>query len=162
MSAMKQVWPFRRISRQPSFFGEGRVADTLDGRLEVVILHASLALVRLKREAALEPLAQAFTDVLFRNFDAGLREAGVGDLIVPKRMRKIAGAFYGRLDAYAANLAADRRSELEAALARNALSPEAASFAPVLADYAAATAALQAERSHEDLFRLDGWAPAPA
>ncbi|MEZ6021914.1 MAG: ubiquinol-cytochrome C chaperone family protein [Hyphomonadaceae bacterium] len=57
-------------------------------------------------------MAQAFTDTLFRFFDAGLREAGVGDLTVPKRMHKLAASFYGRLNAYVAAIEAEDRPAL--------------------------------------------------
>jgi cytochrome b pre-mRNA-processing protein 3 len=62
-------------------------------------LFGSLAMIRLQADASATPLAQRFADRLFRLFDAGLREAGVGDLSVPKRIRGLAGAFYGRLQA---------------------------------------------------------------
>src|SRR5262245_44603762 len=116
------IWPFSRsraaedaaalleavqaASRRPAFFGPGRVADTLEGRFELMALNGALALIRLKAEPGAEPLAQDFTDLLFKSFDAGLREAAVGDLSVPKRMRRLAGDFYGRLNAYSGALEA--------------------------------------------------------
>lgn len=170
-------WPFSRskagadadalvavvsqVSRQPGFYGEGRIADTLEGRLEAVTLHACLAFIRLRREPDFAPLAQSFADVQFRHFDAGLREAGVGDLTVPKRMRKIAGAFYGRLDAYSAAIERGDRTALTDAISRNILGKEAAPFAAILAAYAAETAAKQAHCPVNALFRLDGWSVAP-
>src|SRR5262245_29059216 len=127
------IWPFQRsradedaerllaavtdASRRPAFFGEDRVGDTLEGRFELMTIHGALALIRLQGEPDAEPLAQAFADHLFSMFDAGLREAAVGDTAVPKRMHKLAGDFYGRLDAYGAALSDP--SALEAALARN-------------------------------------------
>jgi cytochrome b pre-mRNA-processing protein 3 len=169
------LWPFRRsraqqdaerllsaviqVSRQPNFYGPDRVPDTLEGRFELMTLHAALALERLKAEPTLAPLAQQFTDRLFRHFDAGLREAGVGDLAVPKRIRKMAGAFYGRVKAYGEALAMGEAA-LADALARNVGVNDA--FATVLAAYARASAAQQADAPHERLSRLDGWATAPA
>ncbi|MES1158938.1 MAG: ubiquinol-cytochrome C chaperone family protein, partial [Terricaulis silvestris] len=121
------------------------------------------ALLRLGDEAGLAPLAQEFTDVLFRHFDAGLREAAVGDLAVPRRMRRIAGSFYGRLEAYSKGLAAVDNSELAAAISRNALGSDAATpFAGVLADYMRTCRALQAAAPADAMFRFDGWPPAPA
>lgn len=173
-------WPFKRsrakadaerlisaviqIARQPNFYGEGRIPDTLEGRLEAMMLHAALAMIRLGREETLAPLAQDFADVLFSHFDSGLREAAVGDLAVPKRVHKIASAFYGRLEAYSRALAADDREGLSGALARNALNaePGASPFAPQLAAYAAETVRIHAEGDVDRLFRLDGWAAAPA
>ena len=104
-------------SRNPALFGEGRVADTLDGRFELVALHASLALIRLREAPDAEALAQAFVNALFRRLDSGLREEGVGDLAVPKRMQRLASAFYGRADAYAAALRKDA-SALQVVLVR--------------------------------------------
>jgi cytochrome b pre-mRNA-processing protein 3 len=176
MSAWSKVWPFRRsradedadrllsavtqVSRQPGFYGEGRTPDTLEGRFELMTLHAALVLIRLKGDPGLEPLSQAFTDQLFRQFDAGLREDGVGDTSVPKKMRKLAADFYGRLDAYARPIEAGDPAALAAALERNILG-DGASFAPVLAAYAAEVTRRQAGAPVEDLMRLDGWAVAP-
>jgi cytochrome b pre-mRNA-processing protein 3 len=169
-----KFWPFSRsraeteadrllaavtqISRQPSFFGEGRIPDTLEGRFELMTVHAALALIRLRASPEAAPMAQEFTDKLFRQFDAGLREAGVGDLAVPKRMSKLAGSFYGRLEAYEAGLLDESAAALEAALARNT---GAVAFAPALAQYARQTLASQAPAPLENLTRLDGWALAP-
>ena len=169
------IWPFRRsradedaerllstvvqIARQPSFYGAGRAPDTLEGRLELMTLHASLALLRLKAEAGLGPLAQVFTDKLFRSFDAGLREAGVGDLTVPKKMRKIASEFYGRLSAYAQAIEAHDQGALGVALTRNGAADQG--FSQILAAYVIAGAQVQASRPAADLMRLDGWPSAP-
>lgn len=169
------IWPFRRsraesdaarllgavtaASRNPALFGAGRVHDTLEGRFELMTLHAALALMRLQREPALEPLAQAFTDRLFRQFDAGLREAGVGDTSVPKRMRRMAGDFYGRLRAYADALSETGNGTLADALARNVLGGHAPDFARELANYARTAAAAQAAAPVEALMGADGWPP---
>lgn len=169
-----KMWPFPRsraeidaerllsavtqISRQPAFFGKDRLADTLEGRFELMTLHAALALVRLRAAPEARRLAQVFTDKLFRQFDAGLREDGVGDLTVPKRMRKLASAFYGRLEAYGDPLAAGERGRLEEALARNT---GAGVFARALAAYALDGFARQSAAPVDSLARLDGWPPAP-
>jgi cytochrome b pre-mRNA-processing protein 3 len=169
------IWPFRRsradqdgelllstvvqIARQPSFYGEGRAPDTLEGRLELMIVHAVMALLRLKAEGGLAPLAQAFTDKLFRSFDAGLREDGVGDLTVPKKMRKLASEFYGRLGAYTEAIEAGDAGQLAAALVRNGAAGEA--FGANLAAYVQSGVAAQTERPAADMMRLDGWPPAP-
>lgn len=171
------IWPFKRsradehaellldavirASRQPALFGEGRAPDTLDGRFEVVALHASLALVRLRGERGAEMLTQAFTDKLFRHLDAGLREDGVGDLIVPKRMRKLAGAFYGRLQAYTAALGAGDPAALAAAIGRNVLGEEAAPFATAAAGYLCHVANQQAKADVPALLGDAGWPAYP-
>lgn len=145
-------------SRQPALYSEGRLADTMEERLESLTLHASLALVRLQREPALKRRAAAFTDQLFRNIDAGLREAGVGDLSVPRRMRAIASQFYGRLGVYAAALEANDEAALAQALARNTTAP---AFAPALAAYARDVAQTQAGQGADALSTEAGWPPAP-
>ncbi len=167
------IWPFRRnqasadaalllaavvsASRRAGFYGVGKVPDTLEGRFELLTLHASLALARLKQTPEAEPLAQAFTDKLFRHIDSGLREAGVGDLIVPKRMRRLAGDFYGRLVAYGAALGDP--SALAEAAGRNILG-EAGDhdFATRLGAYAARLGGRQGAAPVRALLEGGGWA----
>jgi cytochrome b pre-mRNA-processing protein 3 len=120
-----------QAARNPDLYGEGRAPDTLDGRFEVLTAFAAVALLRLKAAPEASRVAQVFTDVLFRHFDAGLREAGVGDLSVAKRMKALAGRFYGRLAAYDAGFG--DLSALAAALSRNVWNADAAPFAPALA-----------------------------
>jgi cytochrome b pre-mRNA-processing protein 3 len=167
------IWPFGRsklaldsarllqtvtnVSRRPVFFGEHRVPDTLEGRFEVVVLHAWLALNRLRDEPSGAALAQAYTDRLFRHLDAGLRESGVGDLSVSKRMRKLAASFRGRLGAYGAAHDANNQEALAAALARNMLGPEDHPFAAVLAAYARAAAAALRAAPPDALFEFETW-----
>jgi cytochrome b pre-mRNA-processing protein 3 len=101
-------------------------------------------------------LAQAFTDRLFRHIDSGLREAGVGDTTVPKKMRRLAGDFYGRLAAYAGALGDP--SALADAIGRNILGDGAdAAFAQKIAAYAAARAAAQANASPQALATNEAW-----
>lgn len=120
-------------------------------------LNAILALIRLQAEAGAEPLSQAFTDQIFDQFDAGLREDGVGDTTVPKRMHKMAGDFYGRLGVYAEAITAGDAPALAAAIGRNALGADDHPFAPALAAYAIGAAAAQAEAPVEALRRTEGW-----
>lgn len=118
-------------ARTPDLYGEDRTPDTLDGRFELMTAFASVAVLRLRASPEGEKVGQIFVDRLFRFFDAGLREAGVGDLTVPKRMRKLAGVFYGRLGAYEQALADPQA--LAAALARNVWGRDRHPFAPELA-----------------------------
>ncbi len=114
------VFAVSLASRRHELYGDNGAPDTLEGRLEMLTLHACLALIRLKRDSADHALSQRFADQLFRHIDAGLREAGVGDLSVPRRMRRIASQFYGRLSAYAAALESADSAALADALSRNA------------------------------------------
>src|SRR5216683_4903793 len=106
-------------AREPGFFTDGGVPDTVDGRFELICLHAFLYLHRLKREQQrAAPLGQRFFDTMFTDFDRSLREMGVGDLSVGREVKRMAQAFYGRVAAYDAGLAGDK-AVLAAALARN-------------------------------------------
>jgi cytochrome b pre-mRNA-processing protein 3 len=165
------IWPFKRsradedaermlaavtmASREPGLFGEGKVPDTLEGRFELITLHAALALARLRADPHNAPLAQAFADRLFSQFDAGLREAGVGDTAVPKRMHRMAGAFYGRVEAYVAALG--DAAALESALARNVWRVESHPFAAALAARAGKLVRRQTEAPLEALFEAAVW-----
>lgn len=106
-------------ARRPVFFlPPYGAADTIEGRFEILTIHAFLVLRRLSALPAPAPdLAQDLTNRIFAGFDAALRESGVGDLTVPKRMKKLAGDFGGRNAAYARAL--DAGESLEAAVARN-------------------------------------------
>lgn len=77
------------------------------------------ALRRLPEPAA--DVAGDLTDAFFRDLDAAHREMGVGDTTVPKRMKKLAAAFYGRAHAYDGPLDAADEAALAEALGRNAL-----------------------------------------
>src|SRR4051795_13607666 len=113
---------YRRIveqARQPGFFLYCGVPDTLDGRFELICLHAFLYLHRLKEDRPqATPFCQSFFDRMFADFDRSLREMGVGDLSVGKHVKRMVRAFYGRILSYEAGLAGDD-SALAAALARN-------------------------------------------
>ncbi len=88
-------------ARTPVFYGDLGVADTIDGRFDLVVLHAWLVLDALINCGEAE-LAQSLVDILFLQFDQALRELGVGDMGMGRRMRGMAEAFYGRLEAYRA------------------------------------------------------------
>jgi cytochrome b pre-mRNA-processing protein 3 len=106
-------------SRRPEFFTTLGVPDTLDGRFELICLHAFLYLQRLKGEKeSAASLSQRFFDTMFADFDRSLREIGVGDLSVGRQINRMAEAFYGRVRAYEEGLAGSDEA-LAAALARN-------------------------------------------
>lgn len=115
-----------RQARAPAFFGAGRISDTVEGRFEALALHGFLVLHRLKQEGEdSRPLAQQFFDVMFADLDRNLREIGIGDLAVGKRIKLLAENFYGRIKSYEDGLAATAGA-LEWALARNLLMETAA------------------------------------
>ncbi len=111
--------------RQPDFYGAYGVADTFDGRFEILALLSTLVVRRLLREPApASGLAQSLTDALFRTLDDDLREMGVGDLTVPKRIKKLAANLLGRRAAYAQALDQPGETPILAALARNVYGEE--------------------------------------
>ena len=108
-------------ARDPAWYLELGVPDTLDGRFDMVALHAFLLIDRMREEAGEEPpaLSQAVFDAMFADMDQNLREMGVADLGVGKRVKRRWEAFHGRATAYAAALAEPDDAALAAALARN-------------------------------------------
>lgn len=106
-------------ARQPAFYKDWKVEDTVQGRFEMVALHAYLLLRRLKADHdRTGGLSQAFFDLMVVDLDRNLRELGVGDMGVGKRMKVMVSAFYGRIAAYDAGLAGDEAT-LREAVARN-------------------------------------------
>lgn len=136
-------------ARQSALYADYGVPDTLEGRTELVILHAMLVLRALRHAAAPGPdMAQDLSNAVFRHFDADLREMGVGDVTVPKRIKSLAGDFVGRCAAYEAALAGADRCALELALTRNIYVPGNGNAAR-LARYVLACAAQLAQMSPE-------------
>jgi cytochrome b pre-mRNA-processing protein 3 len=139
-------------ARSPVFYTHYGVSDSVEGRFELIVLHLVLVLRRLgaeqaatSRGPALGPgsaVGQRLFDVFCRDLDDNLREMGVGDLAVPRKMRQFGEAFYGRQAAYAAALGTADPQELEKALARNILDEaDAGEKAVPLARYMRAAAA---------------------
>ena len=108
-------------ARQPGFFEALGVPDTLDGRFDLVSLHTGLLVCRISRDAdpRAKGLAQAVFDAMFADMDVTLREMGVGDLSVGKRVKRMWEAFHGRAQAYDAALRAGDMAGLAEALSRN-------------------------------------------
>ncbi|MDH5748676.1 MAG: hypothetical protein OEY85_05130 [Rhodospirillales bacterium] len=108
-----------RQARNPEFYENMGVPDTVEGRFELISLHTFLILHRLKQDHdATKSLAQALVDLMFRDMDHNLREMGVGDQRVPKRIMKMAENFYGRMGVYEKGLEIVDKS-LSEALRRN-------------------------------------------
>jgi cytochrome b pre-mRNA-processing protein 3 len=105
-------------ARLPCFYRDYAVADTVNGRFDLLVVHLGLVLGRLE-EAGLRDLGQGLFDRFCQDMDNNLREMGVGDLSVPKEMQRMGEAFYGRTQAYRTALAADDREALAEAVARN-------------------------------------------
>jgi cytochrome b pre-mRNA-processing protein 3 len=150
-------------ARSPVFYLHLRVPDSVEGRFELIVLHLVLVLRRLGAEEAAalahqpvpgpgSAVGQRLFDAFCRDLDDNLREMGVGDLAVPRRMRQFGEAFYGRQAAYAAALGAADPQELKKALARNILSKVAAGEKAVaLARYVRAAATQLATQPEDAL-----------
>jgi cytochrome b pre-mRNA-processing protein 3 len=130
------MWPFVRrnrlapverlhdsiaaLARDRALFTDLGVADSFEGRFELLTLHLALVLRRLSQlPQPADEMAQDLADLAFRHLDDALREIGVGDLGVPRRMKTLAKAFYGRAAAYDAALSSKDRKGLVEALRRN-------------------------------------------
>jgi len=121
-------------ARDPLFYQDLGVPDTVDGRFDL-LLHLWLLLRRLRSVEGSRALSQALFDHFCNDMDANLREMGVGDLAVPKRMQAVGEAFYGRTAAY--DLAVEDGDEaLASAICRNILNGEQIEHARQLAVYA--------------------------
>jgi len=142
------------LARDPALFALHGVPDTIQGRFDAIGLHVALVLRRCRAEPdpAGAALAQAVFDAMFADMDINLREMGVSDLAVGKRMKKLWEGFHGRARAYEAALDAGDTAALAEAIGRNLHSgapPEGA--AEALAARAEALAARLAERPFAEL-----------
>lgn len=121
-------------ARAPHFFTVWAVPDTEEGRFDVLSLHAWLTFRRLATVATDQRLGQAVFDVMFDDLDGALRELGVGDTRVPKRVRTLAEEYSGASRAY--EEAWDDDEALKAAIGRNVLKDPSHPAAGAIADYA--------------------------
>ncbi len=154
-------------ARDGWFYGALAVPDTLDGRFDTVGLHVALLIRRLRtdpdpRGAA---LAQAVFDAMFADMDVNLREMGVGDLSVGKKVKAMWEAFHGRARAYEAAVTAADADALARALQRNLWREEPAESGPraealALAGHTLAVAAQLAEQPLAGLLRGNASFPA--
>jgi len=134
-------------SRRSTFYAGWSVPDTLTGRFDVLSLHLSLVLRRLRSdEKHARGFAQELLDLFFKDMDRSLREMGVGDLSVPKRIKKMGNLFYGLLNAVTQALDAGDNQALQDVLGRNIYDeapPEALEALATYVDAAAAALAAQ-------------------
>lgn len=123
-----------RRAREPTFYREYGVSDSIDGRFDLVVLHAWFVLECLQRSGE-TALAQDFVNAVFGRFEEALREQGAGDMGLGRRMKKLASAFYGRLRAYSESR---DQTDLAAAILRNVYrgEPSRVDRADLLAKYA--------------------------
>ncbi|WP_439368529.1 ubiquinol-cytochrome C chaperone family protein [Bradyrhizobium sp. PMVTL-01] len=127
-------------AREPLFYRDLGVPDTVNGRFDLLLLHLWLLLRRLRTVQHATELSQALFDRFCEDMDDNLREMGVGDQTVPKRMRAFGEAFYGRVQAYDQAVESEGDA-LAAAICKNILNGAGMNQARQLAAYARATEA---------------------
>ena len=137
-------------ARTPDFYARLSVPDTVMGRFELYSLHTILLVLRLKgRGPASAETVQALFDAYLSGLDIALRELGVGDLSMGKKMKKLGRAFYGRVGSWEKALAG--ADDLETLVGRTLYEAVPGADPGPLAAYARAAAATLAEQSDEAL-----------
>lgn len=123
-------------SRQPVLYAQWGVPDTVTGRFDMISLHMALLFRRLRSRAGAEhDFAQAVFDLFFKDMDRSLREMGVTDIGVPKKIEKMGTLFFGLLAAINQAMDTNDAGALAAVLSRNIYGEDAAEHAPALARY---------------------------
>lgn len=150
-------------ARQPALYTEFGVADTLDGRFDMIVLHGFLLFHRLKSESEADrQIGQDVFDIFLKDMDGTLREMGVGDISVPKKLKKMAEAFFGRIRAYDEALLSEDKTALVDAIERNVFPDGApAGVAAQMAAYVDSTVNLLAAQPLDAILssKLDFSAP---
>jgi len=147
-------------AREPLFYRDLGVPDTVNGRFDLIVLHLWMVLRRLGEIARMAGLAQALFDRFCADLDDNLREMAVGDLAVPKKMQAFGEAFYGRIAAYDMALA-DSPEALAQAISRNILDGGGIENARRLAAYATAIIAMLENLDAAELTRASWAFPLP-
>lgn len=148
-----------RQARQPVFYTALGIADRIDARFELYTLHVLLLVLRLRDEGgdhAVET-AQSLFDTYVSALDHSLRELGVGDIAVGKKMRKLGEAAYGRMTAYETPLCAGDAAALAEALCRNVYENADGHAAETLAAYAIAARAGLAVQPFDAVLTAPAW-----
>jgi cytochrome b pre-mRNA-processing protein 3 len=148
-----------RQARDPAFYMTLGVADRIDARFELYTLHVLLLVMRLRDEGERGAEAgQAVFDTYVSALDHALRELGVGDISVGKKMRKLGEALYGRMTAYEGSLRDADAGTLSASLARNVYESDDPAAGTVLAAYALASRARLAAQDFDAVAAGPDWA----
>ncbi|MBU1304497.1 MAG: ubiquinol-cytochrome C chaperone [Alphaproteobacteria bacterium] len=123
-------------SRQPRFYADWQVPDTVTGRFDMISLHMALVFRRLRSETGTsKDFSQAVFDLFFKDMDRSLREMGTGDLGVPKKIQKMGSLFFGLLAALNAAMDSNDPIALEAVLSRNVFDGVPNDHVGALVDY---------------------------
>lgn len=153
-----------RQARDPGFYTALGVPDRIDARFELYTLHMLLLTMRLKDEGTERggDAGQQLFDTYVSALDHALRELGVGDISVGKKMRKLGEAMYGRMTAYETPLRDGDADLLAERLARNVLESETPADGAALAAYALASRTRLAAQTFADVMKAPDWAEVKA
>ena len=109
-----------KASRNPYLYKTCGVEDSLEGRFEMICLHVVLIIHRLNEDyERTAELSQSLFDAMFADMDQSLRQIGIGDMGIPRRMKHMMKSFNGRIHVYTEALEARSRKKLEEAIKRN-------------------------------------------
>src|SRR4249919_156261 len=118
--ALRPLWHrIVELARDPALFRDDGVADTVAGRFDTITVILSVVLLRFERDRVLAREAALLTELFVEDMDGQLRESGVGDMVVGKKIGKLVSVLGGRLGALREARASRERGVLEAALTRN-------------------------------------------
>jgi cytochrome b pre-mRNA-processing protein 3 len=139
-------------SRQPVFYAEWGVPDTVTGRFDMISLHMALLFRRLRHGSKpAKDFSQAVFDLFFKDMDRSLREMGAGDLAVPKKIQKMGNIFFGLLAAMSDALDRNDVEALSAVISRNIFDGAEPENACTLAGYVMARDAALASQPIEEI-----------
>ncbi len=150
-------------ARSARLYAEMGVRDSMEGRFELFTLHVVLLLERLKGQGDIAAeTSQATFDAYVRGLDDAFREIGVSDTAVGKKMKKLAGAFYGRLKAFDEAVASvPDRTALSAFIARTVLEERGEGDVEALTAYVISARDALADQSLESLLQGEAQWPNP-
>lgn len=150
-------------ARDPGFYTVLGVADRIDARFELYTLHVLLLNMRLRDDGERgSDAGQQLFDTYVSALDHTLRELGVGDISVGKKMRKLGESLYGRMTAYEASLKIEDEAALAASLARNVYESEDPAAGAALAAYALDSRRRLAAQAFETVTTAPDWAKVSA
>lgn len=137
------------IAREPGWYAKGGIADSVAGRFDAITLVLALVMLRMEQSEPLRGPSARLTEFFVDDMDGQLRQSGVGDLVMGKRIGKLMSVLGGRLDALRAALADADDSALIAAIERNVTLAEAADPAEIAAELRVLAASLAASSDAE-------------
>ena len=121
------------LARDPQWYAQGGIADTVPGRFDAITLVLALVMLRMAGHDDLRAPSARLTELFVKDMDGQLRQSGVGDLVVGKHVGKLMGALGGRIEALETALAQPDDTALIAAIERNVTLAERSDLAVIAA-----------------------------